>query len=154
MLFPELETHMKKEMKKHMAQTSEGKKYLEQEDRMENVTLGSIVRHEKRGEGAVVSVDPFTQARHVKFSDGAIHKYQPTSWHKITLVKQGTKDELPMHGGSARSLGSTKVAAPAKMDRTDLGKARKRSKMWGAVKKKIGSKPNKVEPAPASQLEE
>ncbi len=53
----------------------------------EQIMIGSIVRHEKRGEGVVVAVDPTTRSRHVKFQNGEVHRYLEASWHKLKLIK-------------------------------------------------------------------
>ncbi|GMI04558.1 hypothetical protein TrLO_g110 [Triparma laevis f. longispina] len=87
-LFPEMKSRMESELKKHMAFTVEGKKYLEAEMNMGKVALGSIVFHQNRGEGIVVYIDEHKR-RHVQFKDGDVHKYLPTSWHKMKLLKMG-----------------------------------------------------------------
>ena len=56
---------------------------------MQKINVGSVLFHENRGEGIVIKIDEHGR-RHVEYSNGEIHKYLPTSWHKIKLVKQGT----------------------------------------------------------------
>ncbi|GMI27291.1 hypothetical protein TeGR_g788 [Tetraparma gracilis] len=53
----------------------------------EQIMVGSIVKHEKRGQGTVVFIDPNTRSRHVEFDGGDIHRYLATSWHKLKLIK-------------------------------------------------------------------
>ena len=72
-----MKARMESEMKKHMAVTEEGKRYLEAEMNMGKVSLGSIVYHTNRGEGVVVFIDEHKR-RHVQFKNGDIHKYLPT----------------------------------------------------------------------------
>jgi CRP-like cAMP-binding protein len=87
-LFPEMKTRMESELKKHMAYTEEGRKYIKAATRMEKVQVGSILMHETRGEGIVIKIDNHKR-RHVQYKNGDIHKYLPTSWHKIKLIKEG-----------------------------------------------------------------
>jgi len=54
----------------------------------EQIMMGSIVRHDKRGEGVVTAIDPTTKCRHVTFGDkGDVHRYLETSWHKLKLIR-------------------------------------------------------------------
>lgn len=99
---------MKKELRKHMARTADGKKYLDAEMRMEKITVGSVLTHQTRGQGEVVYIDPKTHSRHVRYYDsGEVHKYLPTSWHKMTLVKLG-----PAEKGQGQGRNQQAVAAP------------------------------------------
>mmetsp|Transcript_20916 Transcript_20916/g.43653 ORF Transcript_20916/g.43653 Transcript_20916/m.43653 type:complete len:1063 (+) Transcript_20916:197-3385(+) len=87
-LFPEMKAKMETELKKHMAFTEEGRKYIKAATKMEKVQVGSILMHETRGEGIVIKIDNHKR-RHVQYKNGEIHKYLPTSWHKIKLLKEG-----------------------------------------------------------------
>ena len=51
------------------------------------IMVGSLVCHEKRGEGTVVHITRDTRARHVKFGNGEVHKYLEASWHKVRLIR-------------------------------------------------------------------
>ena len=53
----------------------------------EQIMVGSLVCHDKRGEGTVVDIDRCTRARHVKFLNGELHKYLEASWHKMRLIR-------------------------------------------------------------------
>jgi len=87
-IFPEMKNRMEEELKKHMAFTEEGRKYIKAATRMEKVQVGSVLLHETRGEGIVIKIDDHKR-RHVQYKNGEVHKYLPTSWHKIKLMKEG-----------------------------------------------------------------
>ena len=100
---------MNAELGRHMGSTEEGRKILEARADMSKIPVGSLIEHTAKGQGIVIKIDEHKRM-HLKFKNNEVHKYNPTSWHKMKLIKLA-KEEDAWGGIMAGSLDEKKRLA-------------------------------------------
>ena len=73
---------------------------------VDGLNIGARVRHESRGSGTVVTMDPLKATVHVSFDGGSMHRYDKSSWCRLVIV-------LGTRGALGRNLGTELVFSPS-----------------------------------------